>query len=221
MGDLTIIFLTCNKVPEKWAEYHKKVLLEAVGEAPIITMSMKPMDWGLNILQDGEPSASNIYRQMLRASKVAETPYVAIVEDDTLYPKEHFKYRPPLDKFGYNMSQWGVLAWQDNPVYFHRHRESNLALIASRELLIKCLEERFALVPDFFGEVGKERVDKKYGFKGYPIKKFYSVAPIISFRHKNSIDKMEQEERKSTDKSLIAYEVPYWGKANELVKKFQ
>lgn len=73
MNDLTIIFLTANRVPEKWAEYHKQVLLEAIGDTPIITISFKPLDWGTNLIQT-EYSVDNIYRQMLRGAKVAKTP---------------------------------------------------------------------------------------------------------------------------------------------------
>lgn len=216
MKDLTVIFLTVNKVPEKWAEYHKKVLLEAIGDAPIITMSMKPLDWGINVLQDGEPSVSNIYRQMLRASNIADTDYVAIAEDDTLYPKEHFKFRPPLDKFAYNMSRWGILSWMEHPAYYYRHRESNSTLIAPRKLLIECLGQ----YPDgAFGEVGKERVMKKLGLD-YKAIRFYSQIPVVNFAHKNAIDELEQREKKSETKALRAYDIPHWGRAEELVKKF-
>ena len=50
MKDLTVLMLTPNKVPEKWAEYHKTSLLEAIGNTPLITISNKPLDWGINLL---------------------------------------------------------------------------------------------------------------------------------------------------------------------------
>jgi len=43
--DLTIIFLTSNKVPKEWAEYHKNVLLEAIGDYPLIIISREPTEW--------------------------------------------------------------------------------------------------------------------------------------------------------------------------------
>lgn len=57
-------------------------------------MSMKPMNLGLNILQDKPKSLSNIYWQLLRGVKMATTDYIAVVEDDSFYPKEHFLYKP-------------------------------------------------------------------------------------------------------------------------------
>src|SRR3990167_8395102 len=122
MNDLTVIFLTVNKVPEKWAEYHKKVLNEAIGDTLLITVSKKPMDWGLNLIQDEEPSVSNIYRQILRAAKLAVTPYIAIAEDDTLYHKEHFIFRPPEDTYAYDGHRWGIFTW-GKPVYYYKRSE--------------------------------------------------------------------------------------------------
>ena len=226
VNDLTIIFLTVNKVPEEWAAYHRKVLLEAAGDYPIITVSARPMPEmpGINIIQDGTPCASNIYRQMLRAAKVATTPFIAIAEDDSLYPREHFIYfRPKMDEFAYNMTRWAVFTW-DKPTYFWRNRISNLTLIAPRELLIKCLEERFAKYPDGTpegrtGEVGKLRIERMLRLPRYKMVQFYTTSPIVNLNHVYSIDQMEV--RKVKRMSFIrAYSIPTWGEASEIVKKF-
>lgn len=215
MSDLTVIFLTVNKVPQKWAEFHKKVLMEAIGDYPLITVSRLPAE-GINLLQTEPFNPANIYRQMLRAAKVAETPYVAIVEDDTLYPKEHFEWRPDKDKFGYNMSRWGILSWRENPHYYYRHRESNSTLIAPRELLIECLSK----YPEgFFGEPGKERINKKLKLN-YQEHRWHSFIPIVNFAHINAVDELEQQKRKGDRKALIAYDIPKWGRAEDLIKKF-
>src|SRR3989338_1002059 len=106
MKDLTIIYLTASVIQESFAEYQMKILLEAAGEYPIISLSRKPLNFGKNILQIGPKCLDTIYREMLRGAKVAETSYVAIAEDDTLYPKEHFTfYRPDKDTFAYNQNR--------------------------------------------------------------------------------------------------------------------
>jgi hypothetical protein len=142
MDDITIIFLTLNKVPTSWAKYHKQVLMAAIGDTPLITISKKPLDWGINLIQKKEGYV-NIYRQILRGARLAKTPYIAIAEDDTLYPKDHFaNFRPPLDSFGYNMTRWGILTW-DKPIYFLKERIANCTMIAPRKLTIEALKERF------------------------------------------------------------------------------
>lgn len=225
MNDLTVIMLTQNLVPDKWAKFHKEALLEAIGDTAVITISRIPLDWGTNLIQGDSPSVSNIYRQLLRGAKEATTPYIAVCEDDTLYDREHFTFRPKMDRFAYNMSRWGVLTWAKNPVYFYRHRESNSTLIAPRELAIECLEDRFKRYPGdsaewMAGELGKEKVNRRFE-QNYKSSRFHSEIPVINFHHVNGIDKLEQTKRKSDRKALIAYNVPKWNNVRDLVKLFR
>ena len=89
-GDITIIMLTANRVPKGWAQFHKEKLLEAANGAPIITISREPLNWGINILQTEPYGISNIYWQLLKGAKAADTGYVGVAEDDILYPRVHF-----------------------------------------------------------------------------------------------------------------------------------
>jgi len=220
MNDITIIFLTLNKVPEKWAKYHRQVLTEAIGDTPIITISKKPLDWGTNLIQKSEGHA-NIYRQILRGAKLAKTPYIAIAEDDTLYPKAHFiTYRPPMDTFTYNMSRWGIFTWGE-PTYFLKPSMANSSMIAPRDLTIEALEERFKKgVPDEkCGELGKEKVERGLGVTTRKISSFYTVDPVLCFSHDFAFDRLERTHRKRMW-WIRVYDIPHWGKASDIVKKF-
>ena len=224
--DITLMFLTVNKVPESWASFHKEKLLEAADGAPIITVSTEPMDWGTNISQKGYPvTAHNIYMQMLRAAKIAKTKYVAVAEDDSLYTKEHFhSFRPKDDEFAYNMSRWALHTW-GNPVYSWKNRVVNVTLIAPRELLIQALQEREdkylnGTTNGYGGEVGRPNVEKTLKLPHYKLVQFNTVDPIVDFNHVNSIDPLEQSKRKAPAK-LQALSIPYWGEAKELVKNFK
>lgn len=216
MNDLTVIFLTVNLVPEKWAEYHKSVLLEAIGDTPVITVSRKSLDWGLNLIQEKEPCVQQIYEQILRAAKIAKTPYIAIAEDDTLYSKEHFTFRPPLDTYAFEGHRWGLFTW-GKPTYYWSDRISNGAMIAPRELTISSLEERFEKYPkNNLGELGKEKgttIDRKKSMI------FYSPVAMIYLSHKNGLDPLERSRRKAMGK-VVALDIPHWGRADELVKHF-
>lgn len=225
MQDLTIIFLTVNKVPKGWAEYQKEVLLKAAGKFPIITISREPLDWGQNLIQDGPISSANIYRQILRGAKIAATPYIAIAEDDVLYNSEHFgNFRPPSDSFAYNMTRWGIFTWGE-PTYFWKNRLSNAAMVAPRELTIEALEERFVKHPGDSstgqdGELGKNRIEKNLELTPRKYVEFYTTVPIVYFNHEYSIDPLERTQRKRRG-MIRAFDIPLWGRAEELVKKFQ
>jgi hypothetical protein len=225
-NDLTVIFLTVNKVPEKWRRYHRKVLLKAIRGHELITVSKNPMPDmpGINLIQEDPISASNVYRQMLRAAKVATTPYIAMAEDDSLYHKDHFNsFRPDLNTFAYNMTRWSMYEWRE-PMYSWRDRISNLTLIAPRELLIQCLEERFEKYPDspdhMTGEVGKVRVENKLNLPHYNTVMWNSDIAVININHQYSMDDRELRQVKKPG-SLRAYNIPYWGDAKTLMSHFK
>ena len=220
ISGLTVLMLTPNKVPKKWAEYHKSVLLEAIGDTPIITISKEPLDWGTNLIQT-EYGITNIYKQVLRGSKLATTSYIAIADDDTLYPKEHFEYRPPLDKFGYNLNRWHIFTW-GKPYYFHKPRPGNGLMIASRELIINALEKRFERTNEFIEKWGnKELGTKKYlaKYDGVWHMTFHTFSPVVSFYHQKSFDTLNQRRRKRPW-AVRAYDIPRWGRAEDIRRKF-
>lgn len=229
MNDLTAIFLTNNEVPKAWADFHRKTLLhELDGFGQIITMSRKPMKLGLNILQDKPKSLSNIYRQLLRGAKAAKTDYIAVVEDDTLYPREHFLQRPPKDKIGYNMNHWSLFTWitsyHPHPIYSWRNRRGNYSMLSYRKLVIEALEERFAKYPDgtpdrITGEIGRPMVEHNMGITVRPVHEFETTVSIINFNHSNASDDLQLRQRKSLGE-IQAYDIPFWGRAEDLVKKW-
>lgn len=226
MNDLTIIYYSANTISPSFFENTKNALLKAAGEIPIISVSHKPMDLGKNICV-GEIGASNIniYKQLLIGAKEANTKYIATAEDDTLYSESHFQYRPSEGKFGYNMNKWSLFTWSKPPIFSNRGRMTLNALIAPRKLLIEALEERFAKYPkdemiplQFWGEVG--RYEKYLGVTVRPTEQFQSEIPIIMFNHPESLNYKQQGERKRLGIDR-AFELPYWGKASEVIKLHQ
>lgn len=222
--NITIILITANRVPKKWAEFHKEKLIEAAGNAPIITISREPLDWGINLLQTEAYGISNIYFQLLRGAKEATTEFIGVAEDDTLYPKEHFEYRPPLDTFAYNMNKFGVFRWSRIPTYFWKDRIKNSTLIAPRSLAIEALEERFNKYPNgtpggFTGELGRANIEDKLGVTRRKSAWFSTEVSIIAIDHELGIDRLARTHRKGMG-ILRAYDIPYWGRAEDIVKKF-
>lgn len=220
---ITIIMLTANRVPKKWAEFHKEKLLEAADGAPIITISREPLSWGKNLIDEEEYTISNIYYQLLRGAREAKTPFIAVAEDDTLYPKEHFLYRPPEDSFAYNQNRFGVFTW-GKPTYFWKDRISNSTLVAPRALAIEALEERFAKYPMgtpsvYTGELGRPNIEDKLGVTRRKSIWFTTETSVVRIDHEHGIDRLARTHRKGMG-ILRAYDIPHWGEAHEMVKKF-
>ena len=219
MDDITIIMLTPNRVPKEWAKFHKEKLMEAVGDTPIITISKEPLDWGINLLQT-EYGYPNIYKQMLRGAKLATTEYIGMADDDVLYPKSHFQFRPKEDGFYYNFNRWQLCTWGE-PMYSHKPRCGNGCFIGKRELVIEALEKRVAANPDlphyFTKELGTSRAMRKYD--KFESKPFYSEEPLMVFVHEFGADSDAKRHRKIIW-PVRAYDIPVWGRAEDLVKKF-
>jgi hypothetical protein len=227
MDDLTIIYYTGNRIDNKLFRSTQEVLIQAAGIYPIISVTQKPMKLGYNIcLGDIGYSYINIYKQMLIGAKEAKTKFVAIAEDDTLYCPHHFnRFRPPADTFGYNMNRWLVYTWTEPPIYsMKKKRFTNAVLIAPRELLIDALEERFAKYPKeseipikLWSEFGK--YEKDLGVKVQKTIDFATPVSVIQFTHPDCIN-FEYQGTKKKLGDIRAYDIPYWGRAEDLMEKY-
>ena len=237
-NDLTCLFLTVNKVP--WMEYHNKMMLEAIGDYPLITISREPMPHlpGIQLKQDEEQSHDKIFKLMLQGAKVATTDYIAIIEDDMLYSKDHFELRPPLDTFGYNWNRWVMFTWGE-PIFSFKRRYCNGCSILPRLELIDALEERYAKWKDgiphlLVGELGYEKVEKNLGVKVRKSMPMYSKTPVVQIQHtygtpgigrvnpdpeKDTLD-LEARKKRRRHGMIRAYEIPFWGRSENLIKNF-
>lgn len=225
MQDLTVIYLTASLIPQSFAGYQRKILLEAIGDFPLISVSRKPLDFGMNILDVAKKNVSNIYFQMLRAAKVASTKFIAIAEDDTLYPKEHFTfYRPEMDTFAYNLNRLALFTW-GIPTYSWRNKFSNCSLVAPRLLTIKALEERFKRYPkgtplEMTGELGREDIAKDLQLTRRKADIVYSTVSIVQFNHDYASEAYQRNHKKKLG-PIRSFDIPYWGKAADLVTRFK
>jgi len=224
MTDLTILYYTANVLKEPFATKVREVLWTAKEDYPLISISHKPLNFGQNIVVNLNRSIVSIYKQILIGSQAATTDYVAMAEDDCLYSKEHFSFRPRTDEFAYDKSRWSIYSWSDPPVFSYKDRISNSTMIAPRKLLIEALEERFAKFPDeskiplrYFSELGK--YEKYLGVKTQKIRLYNAKVPSITFSHSQAIGYEYQGNRKKLGE-LQAYDIPFWGQACDIIQKY-
>ncbi len=156
MGDLTALYLTDNCVEPRLDKRIKELLLEALGDTPLVSVSQKPIDFGDNICV-GEigRNACSLYYQMQEGLRQIKTKFVAITEHDCIYSSEHFNWRPPDDKyFWYNINCY--LAQLENPKFpqydgmfsMFSGRRVQSQLICSTSLLLEAIEKRTEIACD-------------------------------------------------------------------------
>lgn len=218
MNDLTVVYYTANAIPEGFAEKTQEILFVASAEHPIVSVSQKPINFGLNIVVDLPRSHLSIYQQALIGAKAARTEYIALCEDDVLYSSKHFKYRPTEGKFAYNLGYWSLFTWSPK-VFSYKGRKNLCNLICNRKLFIEAIEERFAAYPDgkvnlgLWAEPGK--YERQLGVIVRETEEFYTDPPNIMFSHETalSFDNLGTRKRMGP---LKAIDIPYWGRAEEI-----
>ncbi len=240
MNDLTIIYYTSNHLEQTnpWFLHNtKKALIKASGGLPIISVSHKPVyleyENHKNILFKAKSrSHLNIYEQLMIGAMHAKTKYVAMAEDDILYSKEHFHSKMPRDNcFLYDMNKLSLFTWTKPPLFSFRHNRKVVnQLIAPKDYLVEAMNERFKRVDEllakgkplerilkFFGDPG--RYEKHLGVTVRETDTFMSTCPSIVFSHEHAFGYLSQGSRKRLG-DLRINEVPYWGRAEEVLKQF-
>lgn len=150
----TIVYITDNSLDYRLMNACMTRLRNSAGSIPIISVSQKPIDLGLNVnVGDIGRSWLNIYKQQLEGLKIANTEFVMIAEHDVLYTEEHCLWIPPDNEtFWYNSNCWLVEWSNDHPemrgMYsqWKKDRKALSQLVCDRKLLIQSIEERLELI---------------------------------------------------------------------------
>lgn len=229
MSDLTIIYMTANRMPQRWVDFHLEHLLAAVGDYPLITVSMKPMDLGIGetkLIQTRPYESWSVYCEWNRAAKVAETEFVAIAEDDVLYHPCHFRdFRPQADEAAYDMSRWTLMTWREEPVFSMIRATGGFSMIAPRDLVIEALDERERKYPDGFRrpvEIGRDDERRRMRVTQRKHVKWWCRYPTVTLAHTRALSSTFQAHPRMSRKEgeVKAIEIPYWGRASDIADVF-
>lgn len=109
---------------------------------PIVSVSLKPLDFGQNIVLQFEPGVTTLNKQILAGLQISTSKYVFFCEHDVMYSRSHFDFTPPRDdKFYYNSNCW---RWDyPNSRYVTWDNMRSLSgLCVNRELALKYYIER-------------------------------------------------------------------------------
>lgn len=235
MSDLTAVYYTANSISEGFFRNTWYNLKRVFDEEPMIVVAL------LNKAYDEQNKGTyfaferkelvklprhhlSIYKQALIGAKAAKTKYIALCEDDILYSPEHFKYRPSEGKFAYNMGTWNIHTWGEPLFTIKGGGRINLhSLVCERKLFIEAMEERFAKWGDSadirnWAEPGK--YEKNLGVTVREVEYFYTNPPNIAFSHQTALSFDNLGTRKRLGE-VRATEIPYWGRAEDIVKLYE
>ena len=192
----------------------------------MVVISREPMDLDRPdtkyLFQNGPFCAWNVYRQLLRGASLAETKYVAVAEDDTLYTARHFSdFRPPDDAVAYDMSRWSVFSWAQKPFFSAIRKHGNFTMIGPRQLVVNTLEEREQKYPngrEYTGEIGRPEVEKILGVRRNKLVEWWCIEPMVNLCHPQGLSPtyIDTPGRERKPGELKAWDIPIWGRADRI-----
>jgi hypothetical protein len=178
-GHLTCIYYTANRKKEPFAKEIRESLLEALGKTPLISVSQYPLEFGKNIcVGDVGHTLANGWRQLQIGAMAATTPFVCAAEDDMLYPKEYFQFRPDREDTFYFADPCFHVFGQKRKIHFwsYNRRGAEGAIVVGRDHLIR----QIGNLLDQFGTWSTR--GQLHLFKGSREEKFSVPIPVVQFR---------------------------------------
>lgn len=220
-----IIYYTDNKLNMKIARKVRKQLLKM--NLPIVSASLKPMDFGKNIHLDQKRGYLTMFKQILAALENSESDVIFFCEHDVLYHPTHFQFTPPKkDVYYYNTNVYKLR--QDGLAIKVDNCKQTSGLCAYKDLLIRHYQERIRRVEEsgFSRKMGfepgthrrPERVDD------YVAESWQSEYPNVDIRHNTNLTpsrwtKEEFRNQGYTQGWTETYEIPGWGSTTQLIEK--
>lgn len=120
-------------------------LVRAISGMELITVSLKPISFGRNLVLDAKRGYETMFRQILAGLEATRAELVYLCEHDVLYHPSHFEF--PFSFYGvvmYNLNVWHVRASDGHAVGYTAKRTSQAS--GYREDLVGHYRKRLEIV---------------------------------------------------------------------------
>jgi hypothetical protein len=213
-----IIFYTDNQLNLHIAHKVQKQL-KKIG-LPIISSSLKPMNFGKNIVIHEKRGYLTLAKQILAALEASEANIIFFCEHDVLYHPSHFNFTPPSNSlFYYNQNVWRLRSTDGFAVHYDCNQLSglccyrDLAIQYYKDIVKKIEKEGFSMKTISF-EPGT-RDNRWVAWK--------SEQPNVDIRHGANLTKSKWSPKDFRNPKYCinwesAYEIPFWGKIKLTLK---
>jgi glycosyltransferase involved in cell wall biosynthesis len=215
-----MVYYTDNRLDPRIMDVVQKQLQQCCNGHQIISVSLKPIDFGKNITLPLERGYLTMFKQILAGIEACDSEIIFLVEHDVLYHPSHFDFTPPKkDVFYYDENRWFVDAVSGRALFYNA--KSTSMLCAYRSLLIEHYRKRVDRVQKegFTYRLGFEPGNHPFprGVDHYGSEAYLAKFPSIDIRHgKNLTASRWTKEEFRNKKNLYAWteadEVPGWGK---------
>ena len=239
-----IIYYTDNRLDEKIMKKCQEQLLK-VG-LPIISVSLKPIDFGQNYVVEGERGYLTVTKQIIKALEKSKTDIVFFCEHDVLYHPSHFDFTPTKkDIYYYNTNSWMLRAEDGHCLYYDHRSLSGMSCLRETALThFKKRKERIEALLAEAGDTGRVKASSgntislkegihRLGFEpgthnredridGLGCEDYRSEFPNVDIRHKGNLT--QSRFRKDQFRNARSYagwlesdSIPGWGKGKDIL----
>ena len=168
---------------------------------PITSCSLKPLDFGKNVVHDGKSGIISYFTQIYKALDNSNNDYVFFCEHDVLYHSSHFDFIPERDDiFYYNTNVWRWCFYTED-VSTYDDLMSVSGICCNRKLALDFYKKRLDLIfergydkektwgnPLWARRMGYEPGKESREESGYALREWWrSEYPNIDVRHTRNI----------------------------------
>lgn len=223
------IYYTDNGLDPEMLRVCQEQLKQAYS-GEIVSCSLKPMDFGRNIVVEGVRSYPTYIKQILTALEAATTDVVFFCEHDVIYSPSHFKLlpeKPEVYYYNVNNYRW---RWGTDVAVTYDELSSLSGMVCYRETAIKhyklrmkiCVEheldEQRSREPRWARRFGYEPGTKpirRGGITNETSVKWKSEYPNIDIRHKGTFSNPKTFAREfnhlpETFREVNVFDIPGW-----------
>ncbi len=228
-----IVYYTDARIDPDLAETCRQQIKRSINGHSVVSVSLKPLDFGDSIHYQGERGILTMFKQILAGLEKSTADVVFLCEHDLLYHPSHFEFTPlRKDVFYYNENTYKVDLETGQALFYYTKQTSGLC--AYRELLVEHYRKRVAKVEQnardltargesvkndgYSRHMGFEPGCHQYprGVDNYKAESWMSEFPNIDIRHNLNLtpSRWKQDEFRNPNACLgwkLADEVPGWG----------
>lgn len=185
-----ILYYTDNRLGEPILSKVQETI--AASGLPIVSVSLKPIKFGNNIVLNLEPGIETMYKQILAGLQASQADVIFFCEHDVLYPLDHFDFEPEKDDiYYYNAHVWRWDYPKDRLITYERLL-SQSGLCAKRKLLLKhyifrqMIIDKYGWTNKYGYEPGLKKI-RRGGISDEDFDTWYSSTPMIDIRHNKTL----------------------------------
>jgi hypothetical protein len=216
-----ILYYTDNALNMKLAARVRSYI--AASGLPVTSVTLKPTNFGNNIVVSGERGYVQMFRQILAGLEAMTEDIVYFCEHDVLYHPDHFKFIPKeRGTFYYNGNYWYLRASDGFAIHYDVSPLSGL--VVYREAALTHFRERLALIE----KLGEQYKPLHMGFEPFthgrvkwefwcPYEVFTPANPNVDVTHNGNAtwkrwDKKDFIRQPKFWEVSKDYEIPGWDK---------